>query len=269
MSNAPHPCGSGDQPEAERRCWPPARRTLLIALGTTGVVTAVAQLAPDAYANTAVGFAFLGATWWLVLRGDAAVIRRYGLSLGGLTEPVALDLRRLLGDAGRALGWALLLAAVSFPPFWLGYRLFWHVEAPFVLTLPPDLPDRVLGQLLVVALPEEAFFRGYLQSALDGAWAERPATAPAPGAASAPRGLWRVLGADLGPGWLASAAIFAVGHFLTIPHPNRLAVFFPALAFGWLRARTRGIGAGMIFHALCNLLTSFLAVGFGLVDGWK
>ena len=258
-----------DQSEAEEFCWPPARRTLLIALVTTGVVTAVAHLAPEAYANTAVGFVFLGATWWLVLRDDAPVIRRYGLSLGGLTEPVAIELGRLLRDAGRALSWALLLAAVAFPPFWLGYRLFWHVETPFVLTLPPDLLDRVLGQLLVVALPEEAFFRGYLQSALDGAWAERRSRPKADGEQGAGSGLLRVLGAGLGPGWLASAAIVAVGHFLTIPHPNRLAVFFPALVFGWLRARTGGIGAAVIFHALCNLLTSFLAVGFGLVNGWQ
>ena len=105
------------------------------------------------------------------------------------------------------------------------------------------------GQLLVIALPEEAFFRGFLQSALDGAWKEKR---------------WRILGADLGPGWLLAAFIFAVGHVLTIPNPARLGVFVPALIFGWLRARTGGIGAGLTFHAMCNLLSSFLAQGYGL-----
>ncbi len=111
-----------------------------------------------------------------------------------------------------------------------------------------DWLDRSAGQLLVIALPEEAFFRGYLQSALDGRWGAR----------------WRIFGAELGPGWLVSAVIFAVGHLLTIEQRGRLAVFFPALAFGWLRARTRGIGAGMVFHAACNLLSTVLAFGYGL-----
>jgi membrane protease YdiL (CAAX protease family) len=102
---------------------------------------------------------------------------------------------------------------------------------------------------LVIALPEEAFFRGYLQSALDGRWKGRS---------------WRILGADLGPGWLLSAAIFAVGHVLTIPNPARLAVFFPALLFGWMRARTGGVGAAVLFHAMCNLFSMWLAHGYGL-----
>jgi membrane protease YdiL (CAAX protease family) len=216
------------------------------------VVTAVSRLAPDDFANTAVGAAFLAATWWLVLRGDTEHIRAFGLSLGGLTEPEPLDPRRILGDTFRALGWALLFAAIFFPPFWLGYRWWWKVDQPLAWRLPAELGSRVMGQLLVIALPEEAFFRGYLQSALDGAWADKT---------------WRILGAEIGPGLVVSAAIFAVGHVLTIPHPSRLAVFFPALLFGWLRARTGGIGAAVLFHAMCNLFSSYLAGGYGLSGG--
>jgi membrane protease YdiL (CAAX protease family) len=61
-----------------------------------------------------------------------------------------------------------------------------------------------------------------------------------------------------------TSAIFAVGHLLTEPNPSRLAVFFPSLLFGWMRARTGGIGASVLFHAACNLFVSFLAHGFGL-----
>ena len=71
----------------------------------------------------------------------------------------------------------------------------------------------------------------------------------------------RVLGADLGPGIVRLGAVFAVGHFLTIRIPARLAVFFPALLFGWLRARTGGIGAGVVFHALCNVFSAALGRG--------
>jgi membrane protease YdiL (CAAX protease family) len=238
--------------EAPAPGWPPARRSLAIAAAVTAVVALVSALAPDAYANPAVGLVFLLATRQLVLAadaGDGGTIRAYGLGLGGLTEPQPLSLRRILRDAATAAAWALGMAALFFPPFWFGYRIWWGVDAPFRAALPLDFASEALGQLVAIALPEEAFYRGYLQSALDGRWAERR---------------WRILGADLGPGWLIAAAIFAVGHVLTIPHPSRLAVFFPALVFGWLRARTGGIGAAVMFHALCNLFSWTLAHGYGL-----
>jgi membrane protease YdiL (CAAX protease family) len=217
---------------------------------TTGVVTLLSsRLIPDKYAATLVGLAFLGATWLLVLRHDEKTIQSYGLSLGGLLEPAPLSIPRLLRDAGTSLAWVLLFCAVAFPPFWAGYRVYWHTHAAFTLRLPPSIVDEIAGQLLVIALPEEAFFRGFLQSAFDHVWPPRV----------------RVFGADLGPGILVSSAIFAVGHLLTTPHqPARLAVFFPALLFGWLRARTRGIGAGMVFHATCNIFSATLARGYGL-----
>jgi len=217
---------------------------LLTAVAVTAVVTAVSHLTPDGYANTAVGACFLAATWWLVIhRRDKATIRHFGVSLAGLSEAEPLASRRLLADGIRALAWALGAAAVVFPFFWLGYTFWWDTGA-FHPRPPPELADRVLGQLLVVALPEEAFYRGYLQTALEDAWHDRKR---------------RILGVELGAGWLASAAIFAVGHLLTVPHPARLAVFFPALLFGWLRARTGGIGAGIALHAMSNLLSAFLA----------
>jgi hypothetical protein len=227
---------------------PGPRRPLLAAAITSAVVTAVSFFSPDKYAATLVGVSFLAATWWLVLRHDERTVRAYGLSLGGVLEPTPLDPRRMARDAAQAVGWALLLIAVIFPIFWLGYRAAWHPHMRFSFRMPASLFDEIAGQLVVIALPEEAFFRGYLQSALDRAWAPR----------------WRILGADLGPGWIVAAAIFAVGHYLTIHHPARLAVFFPALVFGWLRKRTGGVGSSMLFHAACNLFSATLGRGYGL-----
>lgn len=241
---SPYPAPGLDHAPPE----PALKHTLLVAGGTTVVVTAISHLSPEKHSATLVGLSFLAATWWLVLRGSEQKIRHYGLSLGGLLEPVPLDGARLARDAARALGWTLLLSAVVFPLFWLGYRGYWHAHGPFVLRAPRSILDEVAGQLLVVALPEEAFFRGYLQTALDAAWPPR----------------WRVLGEKLGPGWIAAAAIFAVGHLLTTPNPARLAVFFPALLFGWLRSRTGGIGSAVVFHACCNLFSATLARGYGL-----
>jgi membrane protease YdiL (CAAX protease family) len=240
----------GDLDVAERRA--PRSGSLARALAaaglTTAIVTGASWLLPE-QAATVVGLVFLGATWLLVLRGDEHLIREHGLSLGGLLEPLPIDARRVARDALRASAWALAMAALFFPLFWFGYRLYFGVHAPFHLRLPPSLADEVMGQVLVTALPEEAFFRGYLQSELDRAWPPR----------------WPVLGARLGPSWLVSAAIFAVGHVLTVPSPARVAVFFPALVFGWLRARTRGVGASVVFHAACNLFSASLARGYGLV----
>jgi membrane protease YdiL (CAAX protease family) len=224
------------------------KKPLLVAVATTLAVTALSYLLPESYAATGVGLGFLVATYVVALRGsDTATVRHYGLSLGGLLEPEPIEPARLVKDAARALGWALLLCAVFFPPFWLGYVYWWKPKLPFVAAPPPSLSDEVLGQLLVIALPEEAFYRGYLQRAFDDVW--KPST--------------RVLGAWLGPGLLVSSALFALGHLLTEVKPDRLAVFFPALVFGWLRARTGSIGAAVCFHAACNLFASWLAASYG------
>jgi uncharacterized protein len=221
---------------------------LLVVVLTTGAVTALSYLLPEAYAATGVGLGFLAATYLVVLRGsDTPTVRHFGISLGGLLEPEAIDPTRMARDFLVALGWATVLALLFFPPFWLGYVFWWKPKLPFVPAPLPSLGDQVLGQLLVIALPEEAFYRGYLQRAFDDVW--RPSR--------------RVLGAMLGPGILVTSAVFAVGHLLTEVKPDRLAVFFPALVFGWLRARTGGIGAGVLFHAACNLFAAWLARSYG------
>jgi len=111
-------------------------------------------------------------------------------------------------------------------------------ETPVEIKLPSD----VLFQFAKSDLTPAA------QSALDEVWRPR----------------LRVLGAELGPSLLVTSALFALGHLATELDANRLAVFFPALLFGWLRARTGGVGASIALHALCNLFASYLARSYGL-----
>jgi membrane protease YdiL (CAAX protease family) len=227
---------------------PSAGRALATAAVVTVVVTLVSWFAPKSVAATGVGLVFLAATWFSTIRredGDAGI---WGISLGGLLDRERISYRRVIRETAIALAWAAALALVFFAPFYFGYRLFWQPRHAFMFRLPSSIVDDIAGQLFVIALPEEAFFRGYLQTALESAW--RPKL--------------RILGAELGLGWLVSAAVFAVGHVLTTPSPARLAVFFPALVFGYLRARTRGIGAGVAFHAACNIYSATLARGFGM-----
>ncbi|MFT6397505.1 MAG: hypothetical protein ACJAYU_002258 [Bradymonadia bacterium] len=109
------------------------------------------------------------------------------------------------------------------------------------------LPLSLVLQVLLIALPEEFFYRGYLQRRLDES-----------------RGR---AGFKLGPLFITKnnlivSAIFATGHFVIGLAPARLAVFFPSLLFGILRDRTDGIAAPVAFHAGCNLMVQIVAVHY-------
>lgn len=212
-------------------------------------VAAIAAIFPPSMHTTLVGVVFLAAVWLLVWRQDDDRVRQSGLALGGLVIPGRLDVKAMGRAAGRAVLWAVALTAVIAVPYLLAWKSWWQPRMAFSLApRPVDAADELLGQLFVIALPEEAFYRGYLQSRLDEVWSPR----------------WRVLGAHVGPGLVATAMIFAAGHLATVQVPARLAVFFPALLFGWLRARTGGVGASVFFHAICNLYSLLLGRGYGL-----
>jgi membrane protease YdiL (CAAX protease family) len=93
------------------------------------------------------------------------------------------------------------------------------------------------SQVILIALPEEVFYRGWLQPRLRRVW---------------PGGL-RFLGVPVGSAILLTSILFAVGHVVTIPAAFRLAVFFPSLLFCWLRDRTDHIAGPVTLHVLSNL----------------
>ncbi len=238
-----------DAPTVEPQRGRILAEALWVSADVTVAVAAIAVAIPEGWHTTLVGFVFLATTWLLVWRRDDDRVRSAGLALAGLIIPGRIDPARVARDAARALLWASGLGALVAIPYFVGWRLWWAPRLTFSLSLRPfDLANEAMGQLLVIALPEEAFYRGYLQSRLDEVWAPR----------------WRVLGAQVGPGLLGAAAIFAIGHIATVPLPARLAVFFPALLFGWLRARTAGIGASVCLHAICNVYSQILGRGYGV-----
>jgi len=136
---------------------------------------------------------------------------------------------------GPSGGWLLALLGRLPCATWVGGG-GWH------LRLPPDFALLALSQVVVIALPEELFFRGYLLGRLQAIWPPRR----------------RFLGAPVGLALVASSLLFALGHLLVDFNGQRLAVFFPALAFGWMRVRSRSLAPGILFHALCNLLADVL-----------
>jgi membrane protease YdiL (CAAX protease family) len=232
--------------------WRALAEALAVSAVVPGLVTAASMFVPEKYVALCVGGIFLGATALLVWRHDDTAVMRAGLTLGGIVLQGPVDAKRIGREALIAIGWAAALLAIVAVPYVLGWRYWWKPTHPFTPQLlfarPADAANEVLGQLVVIALPEEAFYRGYLQSRLDEVW---------PGRVS-------ILGARVGVGLVAASIIFALGHLATIHSPVRLAVFFPALVFGWLRARTGGIGASIAFHGACNVLSEVLGRGYGI-----
>ena len=163
---------------------------------------------------------------------------------------------------GRDVKQFLTVSIVVFPIFIAGYvafTLLWsRLPGSWASVLTPytgtpqfefRLPDRftewAIDDLFVVALPEEFFYRGYLQSRLRDAW---------------PKGRL-FLGARLGPAFWLTAVLFALGH-LAIFQVWRLGVFFPALLFGWMRERSNSVVGPALFHAAANLLIKVLDASF-------
>jgi membrane protease YdiL (CAAX protease family) len=196
----------------------------------------------------------------LVLQRRDEDFGRFGIALGGLLggaprRPGVLGLAqdlvtstwrhrsRILGD----VAFAIAVACIVFPPFLFAFLFWWHPTRAFSFVAPPGFAGVALAQLVVVGLPEEFFYRGYLQTRLREAF---------------PRTM-RVLGTDVSPlALVATSALFALGHFLVDLDPSRLAVFFPSLLFGWIRERRGTIGSSAVFHAMCNVLVDVLRIGY-------
>ncbi len=159
-------------------------------------------------------------------------------------EPLAewgLHTRRLPKD----IGWGLLAALVIFPPFVLGahgwFSIVFGKSFAFAWT-SENFAALLATQLFVVALPEEIFYRGWMQPVFDRRF----------------KPWFKLLGAPIGWGLVLTSLLFAVGHLALTPHPFRLAVFFPSLVFGWLRIRTGGVAAPIVFHGLANVLNQWI-----------
>jgi uncharacterized protein len=172
----------------------------------------------------------------------------------------------------RGLVTAAIAFAVIFPLFVFGYFAFYEIacgsdllahlvprgmcsryggldgiHAPTV-TLMTQVPNTTLSlefclvQLIVVALPEELFFRGFLLHLLEKRFPPKR----------------RFRGGGIGLALVLSAAAFALIHLPKEGDPRALATFFPGLMFGWMRSATGSILASTVTHAGSNILVRIL-----------
>lgn len=134
------------------------------------------------------------------------------------------------------LGLALKVSAVILLPYSILHLFFFQGRIQTALLSPDKIVPLILAEIFLVGLPEEVFFRGYLQTHLEDIFIRR----------------FCFLSVKFGFGMIMTAVLFALSHFLLTKQLFSLAVFFPALIFGWLKERTGRVFSPMIFHALAN-----------------
>jgi membrane protease YdiL (CAAX protease family) len=146
----------------------------------------------------------------------------------------------------------LAVALISWSPIVLFIFIFPHVwgvqDVSWNLKIPDNYIQIAATHILVVAIPEEFFYRGYLLGRLDDIFTMRK----------------KIFGTNAGFGLIISSVFFAIGHFAVYADPARLLVFFPSLLFGWLRYRQKNISAPVLYHAGSNIFMDLFRAGFGL-----
>jgi len=151
--------------------------------------------------------------------------------------PLGLNIKNMK-DSPAVLGWTCLAV---FPVTFCGLWLLGSFG--FGLPVRPILPQEqhwsywLFYQFMYIALAEEVFFRGYMQSNI------LALTAPVMGKWPR-RQEWMSIG--------ISAACFALAHVLIQGRIASVLTFLPGLVLGWLFIRTKSLFAPILFHGLAN-----------------
>ena len=170
-----------------------------------------------------------------------AAIRREGF------QPLGFNVK-YLRDSLAVLGWTCLaLFPLTFCGLWIlkscGFDFFlWPVNPGASSWI-----SWIIYQFMYIALAEEVFFRGYVQSnilrltkPIMGKWPRR----------------WQWMSIGL------SAACFAVAHIIIQGHIGSTLTFLPGLVLGWLFIRTQSLWAPILFHGLANAFYLAMSVVF-------
>ncbi len=148
----------------------------------------------------------------------------------------------------------LLTSLVVFPLFLCGNAIYQTqlLHRVFVPNASVFTISAILAQIVLVGFPEEFFFRGYLQPGLRFFFPRlteeisflRPLRIHAS---------WSIP---------LSALLFAASHSFIAYQWWHFSIFFPALVFGWLREKTNGLIAPTLFHALSNIVITWIGASY-------
>jgi len=215
---------------------------------------------------------------FLFIYGPVALCRLRGVDSYGyrLFVPAFRDF-----DAWRqALVSNLRLLAIGLVPWMLGYHLYqtqlfghsasftnllryarkaettpWLTENfgglaadPWVIVIA-HLSVLVAYHLFFVAIPEEFFYRGYVQTRLNEMLPRR----------------FMVAGIPFGHGLWIAALFFAFGHSLVEVQWWHFATFFPGLLFALMRERSGGVITGAFLHAAFNVIVHVQDALYGVI----
>jgi membrane protease YdiL (CAAX protease family) len=152
-----------------------------------------------------------------------------------------------VGHIGPALRTLCGVCLGIFPALFLGLWLLTALHLPIplrpVTAGQPNWLAWLLYQFLYVAVAEEVFFRGYVQTSLTRLLAQRG---------------WREhRGSQIAI--VLSAACFALAHVAIQGQITSALVFLPGLVLAWLFARTRSLFAPILFHGLANVSYGVMA----------
>jgi membrane protease YdiL (CAAX protease family) len=231
-----------------------ARDVALSFIVVNGLVFALSRGPAQRYGlHDLIGALFLVGALVSVRRLGEDDTHRFGITLGGVFPGAQGDPRSLVRAviegvplALRELAVALACAAVILPV----YAFFWPYvnPVPIARRFALDAPHmrEIATNLLAVALTEEMYFRGWVQTRVADALGV-PRDAPA-------RKELRRMAAPV----LIASALFAITHVSVAVTAPRAAVFFPGLLFGALRVWRGGIGAAVFLHAISNVFEAWL-----------
>lgn len=209
------------------------RELVLATLFTCGVLRLITLLQNVSFAA---GYVSLLVALWLIYF-PAWLLKRRGVEADFVDLCAAAFMKSILVFC--------VAAVLIFVPFF-GLAHLWMTwiqgSAGFHFAQVPDFFALLLTQLLLIALPEEYFFRGYFQTTMNKVFAPR----------------WNVLGVRLGWSWVITAFVFAFAHSVIAVQWWHFAIFFPGLLFGYLRERTGNLTASVLMHAACNIFSAWI-----------
>jgi len=219
------------------------KRFNIFLLTETALVTIAAILAVRLLATSSISRAawFVGPGIFVAAALTPTVIRRVEFPKIGLN----------ISQIGPTLIVVCRTCVVVFSALFVG---LWLLES-FGLGLPlqPVQPTEqgwiswLFYQFMYVAIAEEVFFRGYVQSNI------LRLTNPSK---NGQRRLWKWLSIVL------TAACFAVAHIIIQGKVILVLTFLPGLILGWLFIRTRSLLAPILFHGLANTCYCVMAATF-------